>query len=226
MSNEPADVAAGATAPIDEIVEPPHIRPWWAPLTIAAFVGLVVCGWVATSVAPSWVDEHPAGLLALSSRQRYLVGTAAGDIGVLPYAVIGAVRLATAFVVCHLAARAYRDELMRLFTRYLGITPAALDAYHKGLDKAEVFIIPFFVGSNIVAALTGIRKTPPIRLATLLVIGLAGRLALMWWLAQVFEDQIDSVLKFIGRYTVPFIIISVALLLFTNVRNFRRGAGT
>jgi len=228
MSNEPADLAAeGTEAPSTaETVEPPHVRPWWAPLTIVAFVGLVICGWVASSVAPSWVNEHPAGLLALSSRQRYLVGTAAGDIGVLPYVVIGATRLAAAFVVCHLAARAYRDDLLRLFTRYLGVTPEALDVYHKGLDKAEVVIIPFFVGSNIVAALTGIRKTPPIRLAILLAIGLAGRLALMWWLAQVFEEQIDDVLKFVGRYTVPFIIVSIALVVVVNVRNFRRGAGT
>jgi len=48
----------------------------------------------------------------------------------------------------------------------------------------------------------------------------------MWWLAQVFEEQIDDVLKFVGRYTVPFIIVSIALVVVVNVRNFRRGAGT
>ena len=135
------------------IVEPPHVRPWWAPLTIVAFVTLVICSNVANGVWAGWVDDHQAALLALSSRQRYLVFTAAGGIGVLPYVVIGALRIAAAFVVCHLAGRAYRDDLLRLFTRYLGLTPEALDAYHRGLDTAEIFIIPFFAGSNIVAAL-------------------------------------------------------------------------
>src|SRR6266508_3202667 len=78
------------------IVQPPHVRPWWAPLTIVAFVTLVICSNVANGVWAGWVDDHQAALLALSSRQRYLVFTAAGGIGVLPYVVIGALRIATA----------------------------------------------------------------------------------------------------------------------------------
>lgn len=228
MSNEPADVAADATdaAPTDAIVEPPHVRPWWAPLTIVAFVGLVICSNVANGVWAGWVDDHREALLALSSRQRYLVFTAAGGIGVVPYVVIGSLRIAAAFVVCHLAGRAYRDDLLRLFTRYLGLTPEALDVYHRGLDKAEIFIIPFFAGSNIIAALTGIRKTTPVRLAVLLAVGIAGRLALMWWLAKAFEDQVKDVLRFVDRYDRWIILISIALVILVNVRNFRRGAGT
>ena len=84
-------------------------------------------------------------LLALSSRQRYLALSVPGGIGVVPYVAIGTARLAAAFVVCHLAGRAYRDDLLRLFTRYLGVTPEALDAYHQALDRAEIVVIPFFV---------------------------------------------------------------------------------
>ena len=51
---------------------PAHTAPWWGPLTIVAFVALVVCTNVANAVFAAWVDDHPAGLLALSSRQRYL----------------------------------------------------------------------------------------------------------------------------------------------------------
>ncbi len=216
-------VVSGEAAAVSE---PPHVRPWWAPLTIVAFVGLVICSNIANAVWAGWVDDHQAELLALSSRQRYLVFTAAGGIGVLPYVVIGALRIAAAFVVCHLAGRAYRDELLRFFTRYLGLTPEALDAYHRGLDKAEMFIIPFFAGSNIVAALTGIRKTRPVRLAALLAIGIAGRLALMWWLAKAFEEAVKDVLTFVDRYDRWIILISIGLVILVNVRNFRRGAGT
>lgn len=219
------DIAAApvgfAAVPRDE----PHVRPWWAPLTIVAFIGLVVCGYVAQGTWAAWVDDHPAGLLALSARLRFLVFTAAGDsIDFVPWAVIGGLRLALAYVVCHLAARAYRGDLLRIFTRYLGITPEALDAYHKSLDRAEIVIIPWFTGSNIIAALTGIRRTPPARLAALLAIGIAARLALMWWLASAFESPIKRVLKWVDRYTIPLIVVSVALVIVVNVRNFRRGA--
>jgi hypothetical protein len=203
-----------------------HVRPWWAPLTIVAFVALVICTNVANAVWAGWVDDHPAALLALSSRQRYLALTVAGGIGVLPYVVIGSLRIAAAFVVCHLAGRAYRDDILRLFTRYLGVTPEALDAYDKALDKAEIAIIPFFAGSNIVAVLTGIRRTPPLRLAILLAVGIAGRLALIWWLAKAFEEPLVDFLGAVQRWQIWIIVVSIALVVLVNVRNFRRGRGT
>jgi membrane protein DedA with SNARE-associated domain len=201
-----------------------HVRPWWGPLTIVAFVGLVICTNVANGVWAGWVDDHAAALLALSSRQRYLALTVAGGIGVTPYVVIGTARIAAAFVVCHLAGRAYRDDILRLFTRYLGVTPEALDAYDKALDKAEVAIIPFFVGSNIVAVLTGIRRTPPLRLAVLLAVGIAGRLALIWWLAKAFEEPLVDFLGAVQRWQLWIIGASIALVIVVNLRNFRRGS--
>ena len=221
------DVAAVPDPAAIDDAAVPHVRPRWAPLTIAAFVGLVACTNIANIVWADLVEEHPEGLLALSSRLRYLVFTAAGGIDALPYAVIGGLRIAAAFIVCHLAGRAYRDDLLRIFTRYLGLTPEALDAYHRGLDKAELVIIPWFAGSNIIAALTGVRQTRPARLLTLLAIGIAARLALFWWLATgPFRDEIERILKWVDRYTVPIIIASFALVILINVRNFRRGAGT
>ena len=171
-----------------------------------------------------WVDSNPEALLALSSRQRYLALSVPSGIGVVPYVVIGTVRIAAAFVVCHLAGRAYRDDLLRLFTRYLGLTPEALDAYHQALDKAEVAVIPFFVGSNIVAVLTGIRRTHPLKLGVLLAIGIAGRLALIWWLAKAFEEPLVDVLGWVQRYQWWVVIVSVVLVVLINVRNYRRGS--
>ena len=209
-----------------ETAEPevPHVRPWWAPLTIVAFVALVICTNVANAVWARWIDTNPAALLALSSRQRYLALSVPGGIGVLPYVVIGTLRIAAAFVVCHLAGRAYRDDLLRLFTRYLGLTPEALDAYHQALDKAEVVVIPFFVGSNIVAVLTGIRRTHPLKLAVLLAIGIAGRLALIWWLAKAFEEPLEDFLRVVQRFQWWVLIASIVAVVLINVRNFRRGS--
>lgn len=218
---EPNGAPTDAAAVVDDVVQP---APWWGPVTIAAFLGLVVCSNIANGVWARWDNERPAGLLALSSRIRFLVAAVAAGIGVVPYIVIGTLRIAAAFVVCHLAGRAYRNGVLKAFTRYLGVTPEALESYDRGLDKAEIAVIPFFAGSNIVAALTGIRRTPPARLATLLAVGIAGRLALYWWLAKVFEEQITDVMRFVDRYQMWAIGISIALVILVNVRNFRRGA--
>jgi membrane protein DedA with SNARE-associated domain len=208
----------------DEVVPIAHVRPWWAPLTIVAFVALVICTNVANAVWARWVDTNPAALLALSSRQRYLALSVPGGIGVAPYVIIGTLRIAAAFAVCHLAGRAYRDDLLRLFTRYLGLTPEALDAYHQALDKAEVVVIPFFVGSNIVAVLTGIRRTHPLKLAVLLAVGIAGRLALIWWLAKAFEEPLEDFLGVVQRFQWWILIASIVLVVLINVRNYRRGS--
>jgi hypothetical protein len=230
---EPTDAGAaevaGTAVPAavdgsESVATPAHPAPWWGPVAIAAFVGLVVCTNLANAFWAKWVIDNPVGLLALSSRQRYLVGTVAAGIGVVPYVVVATVRIAAAFAVCHLIGRAYRGRVLHLFTRYLGLTPEAIDSYYRGLERAEIVIVPFFVGSNIIAVLTGIRGTNPARLATLLAVGIAGRLALMWWLAKVFEEPIMDFLNWVDRYDKWVIAVSVALVILVNLRNFRRGA--
>ena len=85
-------------------------------------------------------------------------------------------------------------------------------------------VIPFFVGSNIVAVLTGIRRTHPLKLAVLLAIGIAGRLALIWWLAKAFEGPLEDFLGWVQRYQWWVVIASVAAVVLINVRNYRRGS--
>jgi hypothetical protein len=198
-------------------------RPAWAPLALAAFVGLVVASNLASALWARWVEINPEGLLMLSSRNRYLALTLAAGVPLPSYAVIATVRIAAAFVVCHLIGRAYGATALGWFTRYLGVTPEAIDSFNRGFVKAEWALVPFFVGSNIVAALTGVRRTPPVRLAVLLGIGIAARLALMWWLARTFESQLVSFLEWLQRYQWWAVGISVAVVVLINARNLRRG---
>lgn len=213
---------AAAIDPTPGPAPTPHVRPAWAPLTLAAFVALVICSNIASAVWARWVNSNPEGLLLLSSRNRYLALTLAAGVSIGFYAVIGFIRIALAFVVCHLVGRAYRDDVLGWFTKYLGVANDSVTAFERGFDKAEWLLIPFFAGSNIVAALTGVKRTPPARLAVLLSIGIAGRLALMWWLARTFEDQLVEFLEFLQRYQWWAVGISIAIVLLINARNLRR----
>jgi hypothetical protein len=199
------------SAAIDATDDVPHVRPAWAPLTLVAFVTLVV----ATNVATG------EGLLILSSRNRYLALTLAAGVAVPTYALIATLRITAAFVVCHLIGRAYHDDAIGWFRKYLGVKPDSIDAFNRGFSKAEWFLIPFFAGSNIVAALSGVHRTAPARLALLLAVGIAGRLALIWWLARTFDKQLVEILEFLQRYQWWAVGISIALLVLVNLRNFR-----
>jgi hypothetical protein len=201
----------------------PHVRPNWAPLTLVAFVALVICSNIASAVWARWVNTNPEGLLLLSSRNRYLALTLAAGVSIPFYVVIGFLRIGAAFVVCHVVGRAYRDDVAGWFVKYLGMTKESITAFERGFDKAEWALIPFFAGSNIVAALSGVRQTPPVKLISLLAIGIAGRLALMWWLARTFEDQLVDFLEFLQRYQWWAVGISIGLVVLVNSRNLRRG---
>lgn len=202
----------------------PYVRPPWAPLTLVAFVALVIASNVAGAVWARWVNTNPEGLLLLSSRNRYLALSLAAGVPLGWYAVIGFVRIAAAFVVCHLIGRAYSHDALAWFSRYLGVTPEAVATFNRGFERAEWALIPFFAGSNIVAALSGFHRTPPLKLAGLLTVGIVGRLMLMWWLARTFEDQLVSFLEWLQRYQWWAVGISIAVVLLINVRNLRSGA--
>ena len=198
-------------------------RPSWAPLTLAAFVGLVVCTNIAGATWAKLLESSPETLLLLSSRNRYLVLALGADVEMIAYWAIGFVRIAAAFVVCHLIGRAYAATALQWFVKYLGVTPEALEQFNRGFEKAEWVIIPFFAGSNLVAALSGIHRTPPARLALLLSIGVLGRLALIWWLAQIFEEELEDFVGVLQRYSWWLVGISVVLVVAVNVRNYRKG---
>jgi hypothetical protein len=220
MSDTPA---ADTPEEVLEATTHPHVPPSWAPLALVAFVGLVVCTNVANIVWANWAVNRPEALLALSSRQRYLVLTVADGISPVTFVLIATLRLSLAFVVCHLIGRAYHDQALSWMVRYLGQTPESIASYQRGFGAAEIFLVPFFAGSNIVAVLSGIHRTSPARLAGLLAVGIAGRLALMWWLAKTFEDPLLDFLGFLQRYQWWAIGLSILAVVLVNMRNVRRG---
>ena len=200
-----------------------HVRPAWAPLTLVAFVALVICSNVAGAIWAKLLESNPEALLALSSRNRYLVLSLGADVSMFAYWVVGGLRIAAAFVVCHLIGRAYAHDALGWFTRYLGVTHEALDAFNRGFAKAEWVVIPFFAGSNIVAALSGVHRTPIPRLVGLLAFGIVARLALLWWLSSMFQEELESFVTWVQKYTWWVIGLSIAAVVLVNFRNLRRG---
>lgn len=198
-------------------------RPRYAIPAIFAFGTMVVCTNVAGFVWATWQTTRPEALIALSSRNRFLVPALANDINLWAYATIAPIRIGLAAYVCHLLGRAYQHEAIDWFVRYLGVSRSAVNQMTDQLDTAELFLVPFFVGSNLVWALTGIARTSWRRLVVLASIGIAGRLALIWWLSERFSEQLDWFVDFTRRYQTVIVVVSVALVLLGIASNVRKG---
>jgi hypothetical protein len=211
---------------LDDAIDAPAERPWWGAVVLGAFVALVICSNIANAVWSAWIDDKPGAVLALSSRNRYLALALGADIGFVPYVVIATLRLSAAFVVCHLIGRAFRHDTYHWFTRYLGVQREAIHSFEHFFQKAQWVVVPFFVGSNLVAVLTGVHGTRPPRLAIMLAVGIAARLTLFWWLANTFEGFLDDTLGVVSRYQWWVLGVSVVLVLVVNVKNYRAGKGT
>lgn len=212
-------VPADAVATVDEadVLPVPRSGQIW----LGAFVCLLVAANVGSVMLTSLVADRPGVLLALSSRNRHLVLTVPSDLHPAAWATIGALRLSLSAVVCHYLGRAYGDRALRWFWRYMGMSGDQVDRFERGVSNAEWILVPLFVASNIVWVLTGAAQTSWRRLAPLAAIGIAGRLALLWWLASQFESQLTTVIDFTTKYQTWFILGTLAIVIATQVRNFR-----
>jgi len=203
-------------------VEPAE-RPTWGRYALAGFVALVAATNIAGIFWARLVEDSPTVLIALSSRNRYLALSLGADLPLISYWVIGPARIAAAFLICHAIGRAYRTTALSWFTRYLGVDQTSLDSFQRGFDRASIVIVPFFVGSNLVAALSGVRLMPLTRLVPLLAIGIVARLALIQWFAAIFDEELTTFLEWLQRYSWWAVGASVVLVLLINTRNVRGG---
>ncbi len=198
-------------------------RPTWGRYALAGFVALVVATNIAGVFWARLIESSPTALIALSSRNRYLALALGADLPLISYWIIGPARIIVAFLICHMIGRAYRTTALDWFTRYLGVDPSSLDAFQRGFDRASIIVVPFFVGSNLVAALSGVRLMSMVRLLPLLAVGISARLALIQWLASVFDSQLTAFLEWLQRYSWWAVGASVVLVLAINWRNVRSG---
>jgi membrane protein DedA with SNARE-associated domain len=197
----------------------PRSGPYW----LGAFVVLLVAANFASVVWSSLLRDHPWQLLALSARNRYLVLTVPSTLGPLRWATLAVVRLGASALVCHAIGRCYGDRALRWFWRFLGMPQQQVAKFEQQVARAEWIVVPFFVGSNIVWALTGAAGTSWRRLAPMFVVGTTARLALLWWLSKEFEGTLRRITDWTNRYQLPIVGISLVIVLATNIRNFRSG---
>jgi membrane protein DedA with SNARE-associated domain len=166
---------------------------------LVASATLFALGTFGSNVGPAWVDERPAVVLALSSRNRNLFASVP-FIDPLPFVLIGFTRVFVAGMVLFFLGRWYGDRALGWTEKQVGELPAIYRWFAKAMDRAGWLVIIFFCGSNLVWMMAGHRRIAPIKYASLLATGIAIRLAVMWAGGKAFEDQIRSFLEWMEDY--------------------------
>lgn len=208
-----------AVAPIP--APPIHVSPWARRAILIGSSVFFAIGTFGSNVGPAWVDEHPAAVLALSSRNRNLFASVP-FIDPLPYALIGFTRVFAAGMVLFFLGRWYGERAIGWTEKRAGEMPALYRWFAKAIDRAGWLIIILFCGSNLVWMMAGHRRIPAKKFAPLLAIGIAIRLAIMWAGGKAFEDQIRSFLRWMEDYQWHVVIALFAISFIQSARKARR----
>jgi len=168
-------------------------------LVLVAGLVLYVAGTIGSNIAPALVDDHPAAIIALSSRNRNLIASVP-FINPVAYALIGFFRVLAAAVVLYFIGRWYGAKGLGWIEGQVGEMPVWIRWIQRGIDKAGWLLVLLMPGSNIVCLMVGHRRIAPKVFLPLVTVGIVGKLVVLWIGGKLFEDEIRGFLDFIERY--------------------------
>jgi len=178
-----------------------HVRVApWARRGILVSAGLLFAlGTFGSNIGPAWIDERPAVVLALSSRNRNLFASVP-FIDAISYSVIGFVRVFLAAIVLFYLGRWYGHRAITWTETRVGELPPIYRWFQTGVDRAGWLLVILMPGSNLVCIMAGYRRMAPRLFVPLVSIGIVLKLVVLWAGGRAFEDQIRSVLNWIEDY--------------------------
>lgn len=160
---------------------------------------LFTAGTIGSNLGPAWVDDRPAVLLTLSSRNRNLFGSVP-FIDALPYSIIGFLRVLAAGLALYTVGRWYGQRAITWFEGQVGELPPIYRWFQTGMDRAGWLLVVLMPGSNLVCLMAGHRRMDARRFVPLLCLGIVIKLAVLWQGGKAFEAQIRAFLDWIDGY--------------------------
>jgi len=166
-------------------------------LTLSAL--LFAVGTFGSNIGPAWVDERPAVVLALSARNRNLLGSVP-YIDLVPYSVLGFSRLMLAGVTLFFLGRWYGTKAISWAEGRVGELPSIYGWFQRSVDKAGWLLLLLMPASNLVCMMAGHRRMRVRVFVPFIAAGIAIKLAVLWVGGKAFESEIIAVIEFINRY--------------------------
>ncbi|MFN8020275.1 MAG: hypothetical protein U0Q03_02000 [Acidimicrobiales bacterium] len=185
----------GSVVPAPDLLVSPGKRR----LVLVSSIVLFIAGTFGSNVGPAWVDERPITVLILSSRNRNLLGSVP-FIDVLPYTIIGFCRILAAGIALYFLGKWYGDKAIQWTEGQVGELPAIYGWFRRAVDRAGWLMLILMPGSNLVCLMAGYRRMATRSFVAFISLGIALKLAVIWWGGKQFEDQIRSFLDAINDY--------------------------
>lgn len=181
---------------------------------------LFAIGTLGSNIGPAWVDERPAVVLALSARNRNLLGSVP-YIDAVPYALLGFGRLLVAGVALYFLGKWYGEKAITWTEGQVGELPAIYRWFQSSVDKAGWALLLVMPASNLVCLMAGYRRMRVRTFVIAICVGIALKLVVLWIGGKLFEDLIVSVLDWVDKYQWWIVAGLFALTFLQSARKVR-----
>ncbi|HEX3622015.1 MAG TPA: hypothetical protein VHT97_06850 [Acidimicrobiales bacterium] len=175
----------------------PPSRRRLALLTVPIVV-VTALGSVGTALTPYLSVHHPLALLVLEARDRNLL--LARHVSLVPYVVVGSIRRLCTDPLFFLLGRDHGKGAVRWLERQGG--GRAVRIIERVFRKAAYPMLVVFPGA-VVCTLAGDTGIPTTTFLALVTTRTVAAVFAIRWLAGLFGSQVDAVLGFFDRYSLP-----------------------
>ena len=185
-----------------------------------AFALAVYVGWIFSAAL---LERAPLLLLSLNATDPILLGVA-HQAPLWAFMTIGVTRLFITDPFLYRLGYDYGPNAKAYLAAELGprnrIIRAMgwLERWFPRVGWLLLFAIPGYP----MCLLSGIARMRQLPFVVVNLAGTVTRLALVWWVADLFSGPLGTVIDFINRYSIPFTVAMFVLVAVQTIRNQRR----
>ena len=183
-------------------------------------VALALAAYVGQILTSSLIDSQPLVLISLNATDPMLL-LAANQSGPVAFMLVGAIRLFAPDLFLHQLGwefgPATKNYIAGEFGKNSGLlrTIAVLERWFPRVGWLLLFLVPGYP----MCLLAGIARMKRIPFVIVNLAGTLSRLLLIYWVSSVFDGPIGAVVRFISRFSLPFTLVMVLLVVLQSGRN-------
>jgi membrane protein DedA with SNARE-associated domain len=188
-------------------------------LLVTPIIVITSMGVIATAFTPALAARHPLLLIALDSRNRFLV--LAREVDLAPFIVVALLRRTFSDPLFYLLGRFYGQGALHWLEKKAGFGPLVTVA-EKFFKKAGYPMVFAFPGA-IVCALAGQTGMPPAGFMAANIAGTLTAILAVRRFSDAVSSPVEGLLGFFDRNIVVTTTVTVLLVILSLVLNWAQG---
>ena len=191
------------------------------PYLVTPIVVMSLAGTLADIFAAALVKRHPLLQMFFNPRNRYLL-LAAAQVDLIPFFVVGFVRLVLTDPIGFILGRQYGEAALRWAGEKMGDEGRFIARVERIFGKAAPLII--LLAPNLyMCILAGASRMKVRTFAALNITGTIGRLILFRIAGDAFREELVELVEWITRNQKWLILVSFVFVALQTLRSRRRG---